>query len=337
VTSRCRHSLAAALVAVAAGVAAPAAWADAPLITVPSSGIDWSAGTVTVSADYPAGTRSIVFSATGQEIATVIVADAATAGTVSSGVPVSLTAPIDLTADARDAQNESIGASTLTLTSAMYKPSAPRLELAAGNIVEPSLTFKAVIDHTVTGVTVETGPEPLTRPVTLATGADGQIVVSGVRVPYGVETIELIAHNGFGSSLPSNAETVYSLGPRSKLPKRSRYVLVDKRSMTLYDVRGQRVVRHYDIAVGTPSTPTPNGFFEIGAARPSSGGWGPMRRPLYRFSGSRRWASGFYIHGTDAPWSIGTWASHGCVRLYNWEIRNFTKTVPNGTLVLIRP
>ena len=335
-TFRCRL-LTASLVALAVGVSAPAAWADAPQITVPSSDINWSAGTVTVSADYPAGTQSVVFSAAGQTIATVIVADDTFAGTVSSGVPSPLMVPTEFTADARDAQNASIGVATLTLTPAMYKPSAPALELAAGTIVDPSLTFEAASDHTVTSVGVKTGPEPLTSPVTLVTGADGRIAVSGVRVPYGVETIELTARNGFGSSLPSRAETVYSLGPQSKLPERSHYVLVDKRSMTLYYVRGQRVVRHYAIAIGTPSTPTPNGYFVIGAARPASGPWGVLRRPLYRVSGSRRKPSGFYIHGTDEPWSIGTWASHGCVRLYNWEIRNFSKSVPNGTLVLIRP
>jgi hypothetical protein len=325
------------LVVLAAGVSVSAAWADTPQITVPSSGIDWSAGTVTVSADYPAGTQSVVFSAIGQTIATVVVADDTVAGTVSSGVPFPLTTPTDFSADARDAQNASIGVAMLELTPAMYRPSAPELELAAGTVVDFSLALKAVSDHTVTSVVVKTEPEPLTHPVTLVTGADGQIAVSGVRVPYGVEQIELIARNGFGSSLPSKAETVYSLGPRSKLPERSRYVLVDKRSMTLYYVRGQRVVRHYDIAIGTPSTPTPNGYFVIGAARPASGPWGVLRRPLYRVFGSRRKPSGFYIHGTDEPWSIGTWASHGCVRLYNWEIRNFSKTVPNGTLVLIRP
>jgi len=187
VTFRCR-SFTAALVVLAAGVSVSAAWADAPQITVPSSGIDWSAGTVTVSADYPAGTQSVVFSAIGQTIATVVVADDTIAGTVSSGVPFPLTTPTDFSADARDAQNASIGVAMLELTPAMYRPSAPELELAAGTVVDFSLALKAVSDHTVTSVVVKTEPEPLTHPVTLVTGADGQIAVSGVRVPYGVET-----------------------------------------------------------------------------------------------------------------------------------------------------
>jgi lipoprotein-anchoring transpeptidase ErfK/SrfK len=113
-------------------------------------------------------------------------------------------------------------------------------------------------------------------------------------------------------------------------------VLVDKRSMTLYDVRHHLVANHYDIAIGTPSTPTPNGYFRLGGPQPAFGSWGVLRRPLYRFSRTKSWPSGFYIHGTNAPWDIGTWASHGCVRLYNWAIRRFARTVPNGALVLIR-
>jgi hypothetical protein len=328
----------AALVLAAATAAAPAAArADAPQLSAPPTGIDWSAGTVTVSADYPAGTASVVFSVEGQPLATISVADPTIAGTVSSGVPFRLLGPTQFGADARDAQDASLGTTTLMLTPAAYVPSVPTLTLATGAILAPSSTLKASTDQTVTGIAVTARPEPLTHPVNLETGAGGQITVSGVRVPYGIERLRLVASNGFGSSLPSDAKTVYSLGPPSKLPKRANYVLVDKHSMTLYDVRKHLVFEHFDIAIGTPSTPTPNGYFEIGAPEPSSGPWGPMRRPLYRFSGSKRWASGFYIHGTDEPWAIGTWASHGCVRLYDWAIRRFSKTVPDGTLVLIRP
>jgi len=326
----------AALVFVAVAALPSAALAAAPQLTAPADGINWAAGTVTVAADYPAGTSTVVFSLSGQPLATVTVADPTLAGTISSGVPLHLAAPIRLGADFLDAQGVSLGLATLNLAPAMYKPSTPRLKLSNGSIVAPSYTLEAGADRTVTGVKLTAGPEPLTRRVKLMTGADGQIEVSGVRVPYGVERLRLAASNGFGTSRSSTARTVFSLGPPSTLPKRASYVLVDKGSMTLYDVRRHFVVRHYDIATGTPSTPTPNGYFKLGAPRRASGAWGVLRRPLYRFSRTRSWPSGFYIHGTDAPWDIGTWASHGCVRLYNWAIRRFSRTVPNGSLVLIR-
>ena len=325
------------LVFVSTAALAPAsARAAAPQLSTPPDGIDWAAGTITVAADYPAGTKTVFFTVRGQPLATIAVADPTLAGTVSSGVPFRLEAPTGFGAESFDAQGASLGAATLELTPAMYRPSTPRLKLSSGTIVRPSFSLEASANRTVTGVEVTTGPEPLTRPAKLLSAADGQIEVSNVRVPYGVERLQLTVSNGFGSSAPSKARTVYSLGSRSRLPARANYVLVDKRSMTLYDVRQHLVVRHYDITIGVPSAPTPNGYFRLGAPQRASGAWGVLRRPLYEFSRTKRWPSGFYIHGTNAPWDIGTWASHGCVRLYNWAIRRFAKTVPNGELVLIR-
>ena len=325
------------LVLIASAALVPAASrAAAPGLSAPAAGIDWLAGTVTIAAEYPAGTSTVFFSVNGQPLATVAVADPTVAGTVSSGVPYRLEAPTRFGADFLDAWGASLGVAKFGLSPAMFRPSTPRLNLPGGSIVAPAYTLQAEADRTVTGVAVTTGPEPLTRQATLTSGADGHIQLSDLRVPYGVEQLRLTASNGFGASSPSRAQTVFSLGALSKLPERANYVLVDKRSMTLYDVRRQLVVRHYEITIGTPSTPTPNGYFKLGAARPASGAWGVLRRPLYRFSSKRSWPSGFYIHGTDAPWDIGTWASHGCVRLYNWAIKEFTKIVPSGTLVLIR-
>jgi lipoprotein-anchoring transpeptidase ErfK/SrfK len=44
---------------------------------------------------------------------------------------------------------------------------------------------------------------------------------------------------------------------------------------------------------------------------------------------------GYGIHGTDEPLSIGTNASHGCVRLRNEDIETLFRVVPVGTVVYI--
>ena len=44
---------------------------------------------------------------------------------------------------------------------------------------------------------------------------------------------------------------------------------------------------------------------------------------------------GYGIHGTDEPLSIGTDASHGCVRLRNEDIETLFRVVPVGTVVYI--
>lgn len=319
-----------------AAVAPAAARAAAVELSLPPAAVDWSAGAVTVSAAYPAGTKTVVFSQNGQPLVSVTVADSAASGAVSSGISFRLKSATEFGAEALDALGASLGtAAPLTLSPDEFVPSAPRLTLARGAIVEPSFTLRALSNRTVTAVSLEAGSEPLAHRPTLVQGSGGQIVVGDVRVPYGVEWLRLTVANGFGSSEPSARQGVFELGPRSLL-LRPHFILVDKRSMTLYDIHYGRVIRHYEIAIGTPSTPTPNGYFKLGAPQRAGGSWGVLRRPLFRFSRTKSWATGFYIHGTDSPWSIGTWASHGCVRLQNWAIRRVSKTVPNGTLVLIR-
>jgi hypothetical protein len=44
---------------------------------------------------------------------------------------------------------------------------------------------------------------------------------------------------------------------------------------------------------------------------------------------------GYALHGTDVPSSIGSAASHGCVRLRNEDIETLFRIVPVGTPVYI--
>jgi lipoprotein-anchoring transpeptidase ErfK/SrfK len=57
----------------------------------------------------------------------------------------------------------------------------------------------------------------------------------------------------------------------------------------------------------------------------------------------RRWktvgrpvGTAFYIHGTNDPDSIGTLASHGCVRLWNSNLRTFSRLTYRYQLTVIR-
>jgi lipoprotein-anchoring transpeptidase ErfK/SrfK len=43
----------------------------------------------------------------------------------------------------------------------------------------------------------------------------------------------------------------------------------------------------------------------------------------------------YRIHGTDAPWTIGTAASKGCIRLYNADVLDLYRRVPIGTRVTV--
>ena len=46
-------------------------------------------------------------------------------------------------------------------------------------------------------------------------------------------------------------------------------------------------------------------------------------------------SSTYRIHGTDAPWTIGTAASKGCIRMYNRDVLDLYPRVPVGTKVTV--
>ena len=46
-------------------------------------------------------------------------------------------------------------------------------------------------------------------------------------------------------------------------------------------------------------------------------------------------SSTYRIHGTDAPWTIGTAVSKGCIRLYNQDVLDLYPRVPVGAVVTV--
>ncbi len=117
----------------------------------------------------------------------------------------------------------------------------------------------------------------------------------------------------------------------------------------LYHYEDGKVVDTYSVATGQPEYPTPTGLFEVtekrymptwinpdptgwGASMPESIGPGPSN-PL----GTRalNWsASGIRFHGTLATSSLGTQASHGCVRMAMSEVEYLYDRVDVGTPIV---
>lgn len=58
---------------------------------------------------------------------------------------------------------------------------------------------------------------------------------------------------------------------------------------------------------------------------------GPRALYLHNDSGD----TGYRLHGTVQPWSIGTDASSGCIRLFNEDIIDLYRRCPLGTAVLV--
>ncbi|MFA4966156.1 MAG: L,D-transpeptidase [Thermoleophilia bacterium] len=96
----------------------------------------------------------------------------------------------------------------------------------------------------------------------------------------------------------------------------ARFIVVDKSQYKLYYFEYGRIVRVFACVLGKPSTPTPLGKFKIYAKDtfPAVSSYGPRR---LRYMGL------FAIHGTDEPWLLQRFPrnySHGCTRLANSNI-----------------
>lgn len=110
----------------------------------------------------------------------------------------------------------------------------------------------------------------------------------------------------------------------------ARRIVIDTGARRLYLYDGERLVKDYPVAVGKPRTPTPPGEWRIvSKSRNWGGGFGTRWLGL-----NVPW--GIYgIHGTNKPYSIGSYASAGCVRMFNRDVEDLFERVAVGTPVTI--
>jgi lipoprotein-anchoring transpeptidase ErfK/SrfK len=105
------------------------------------------------------------------------------------------------------------------------------------------------------------------------------------------------------------------------------------------------------VAVGQPAYPTPSGLFSIqdkqvnpvwsvpnspwaGELQGTTVDGGSAANPL-----KARWmgiVNGVGIHGTGEDYSIGSAASHGCIRMHVPDVKDLFARVSVGTPVLIK-
>ncbi len=117
-------------------------------------------------------------------------------------------------------------------------------------------------------------------------------------------------------------------------------VSIPDHKLVLFD--GDRVVKMYDVAVGKPSTPTPEGEFRIvnHIPNPTYFGSGVVIGPGKNNPLGTRWmglsAVGYGIHGTNVPSSIGKAASHGCIRMRQQDLEELFESVNVGVTVELR-
>lgn len=155
--------------------------------------------------------------------------------------------------------------------------------------------------------------------------------VGTLTLAAGVNTIDLVAANPMATT-----KTTYKV-TRLDYPWPT-CIIIDKSECNLYWIKNGVLVKVYRCAVGKPSTQTPVGTWKIGAKYITGpiGIYGPRKMRLYRQTSSGYVFTAYNIHGTNQEWVIGTWASHGCIRMYNKEILELYPQVPLGTMVQTR-
>ena len=138
--------------------------------------------------------------------------------------------------------------------------------------------------------------------------------------------------------LPLLLLMVAAAAAANESPATRRIVIsIPDHKLTLLE--GDKVLRVYAVATGKLSTPSPEGEFRVvnrvahptwfsphGVVKP-----GPANPLGTRWMGLS--AAGYGIHGTNAPDSIGKYASHGCIRMRNRDVEELFKLVPVGTRV----
>ena len=128
-------------------------------------------------------------------------------------------------------------------------------------------------------------------------------------------------------------------------------ITIDQAHFKLRLFKGLKFRKSYGVAVGQPAYPTPTGRFAIQSKQvnptwsvPNSPWAGELQGTTVEGGSAAnplkaRWmgiANGVGIHGTGEDYSIGSRASHGCIRMHVADVIDLFKRVPMGTPVLIQ-
>jgi L,D-transpeptidase ErfK/SrfK len=157
-----------------------------------------------------------------------------------------------------------------------------------------------------------------------------------------MKTTFWMAMAAMAAGLTATAQTqtqVAEAAPAAGQHEVKRVIVVSLEDRKLALVEDGQVKKVYSVAVGKPSTPSPEGTFTIERR---------VVNPVYHHDGrtvqpgpnnpvGSRWMGlsirGYGIHGTNAPKSIGKAASHGCIRMAKPDLQELYAMVAVGDTV----
>lgn len=223
------------------------------------------------------------------------------------------------------------------------------LDRPAGAVAEPAVAVdESALSDWVARVAAEIDSRPIDATVTVEAG---QLVVVPSQRGETVDrdgTLEAL-REALGSGAKRTDLAVDYVAPLVTESDLGPAILVDISERKLYLYENGDLLKTYRVAVGTPGHPTPRGDFQITLKRymPTWGNPGSAwaaNMPAYippgpgNPLGTRALnldAPGIRIHGTSNNASIGTAASHGCMRMHRWDIEDLYERVDVGTPVFI--
>jgi lipoprotein-anchoring transpeptidase ErfK/SrfK len=221
--------------------------------------------------------------------------------------------------------------------------------------ISPQVTYSSdAIDEFVNKVAAEVNTDPVNATIEPTTvSLQGVAGHDGVSVNEAAlrRRIESVVQRTDHRKVSVPVDVVHPDVTKDDLAARyPTYITVDESSFTVTLWKDLKAVKKYTVAVGQPAYPTPTGLYSIeskqvdpvwsvpnspwaGELGGSTVAGGSAENPL-----KARWmgiTDGAGFHGTDDVASLGTAASHGCVRMSVPDVIDLYNQVPVGTPVYI--
>jgi lipoprotein-anchoring transpeptidase ErfK/SrfK len=229
---------------------------------------------------------------------------------------------------------------------------------ATGDDVYRNLPAQVGYSHSAVNDFVSTAANAIDRPATDATVAPSPSSLNTVPGKDGIAVDESKLHSELVSAIGSGNHATLPVPVHKTKPqvttdqlaqKNPTYITVDRGNFTLRLWKNLKLVKSYPIAVGMSGLDTPAGSYTINsrivnpAWQVPNSSWagdlaGKTIPPGPDDPIKARWL-GFYngagIHGTDEVSSIGSYASHGCIRMLIPDVIALYPQVPLGTPIYI--
>ncbi len=192
----------------------------------------------------------------------------------------------------------------------------------------------------------------LTQEALVTNYPDPRILAPNTAISKGEFSVLLYQALAYQKKLPL-LRSAYTINPNRQLWDRDLMqvtrleVSISRRTVTAF--HGEIALKTYPVAVGRQGWSTPIGNHRVlqtieypAWQNPFTGDVIPSRDPenplgdrwIGFWTNGKDW-SGF--HGTPNRSSVGTAASHGCIRMYNEDVRELFSQVTIGTIVKVSP